>query len=169
MKKTIGIIAITGLTVALTLSACGDASKKHAEEAKENVKEANKEMKEAVKDAEEEAKIRATENWTRFKNESDSTIAVMENQVKNYRLRISKANKKEKERLNGELDKLEQNLSELKKKVNQRNDEFRESLKSLDKSIDAKRDSIKQELKHDMDGLGKALNDFFRKNVESNE
>ncbi len=162
MKKTIGIIATTGLAVAMMLSGCGDASKKHAEDAKENVKE-------AVKDAKEEAKIRATENWIRFKNESDSTIAVMENQVKDYRLRISKANEKEKESLNRELDKLEQNISELKKKVNQRNDEFRESLKSLDKSIDAKSDSIKQELKHDMDGLGKALNDFFRKNVEPNE
>ncbi|HQT21810.1 MAG: hypothetical protein B7X86_02665 [Sphingobacteriales bacterium 17-39-43] len=167
MKKTIGIIAITGLTVALTLSGCGDASKKHAEEAKENVKEANKDMKEAVKDAEEEAKIRATENWTKFKNESDSTIAVMENQVKEYREKISKANKKEKERLNGELDKLEQNLNKLKKKLNQRNDEFKKSLKRLDESVDAKSDSIKQELKHDMDGLNKALKDFFKDNVES--
>ena len=78
----------------LCLNSCGDASQKHAADAKENIKEAGQDLKEAAKAANEEAKTKATADWQQFKNESDSAIAGMEEQIEKLKVKIVKADKK---------------------------------------------------------------------------
>ncbi|MGZ5219765.1 MAG: hypothetical protein ACXWV6_05875 [Chitinophagaceae bacterium] len=168
MKKVIRFTVIAGIMAAslISLNGCGDASQKHASDAKENIKEAGKDLKEAAKASNEEAKTKATADWQQFKNESDSTIAVMEKQIKELKEKIAKADKKRREKLTSDLNKAQDKLNEQKEKLRQKNIEFEADLLKFDESVIAKNESFKREFKHDMDELGTAMNDLFKDNVK---
>ncbi|MBK7310106.1 MAG: hypothetical protein IPI93_04775 [Sphingobacteriaceae bacterium] len=166
MKKTIGFTVIAVGLTALLISGCGENSKKHTEDAKGNIKEANKDLQEATKAAGEEAKTKVISDWQNFKNESDSAIAGVEKQIIELKEKIAKANKKEREKLNTDLGKIEQKLNEQKEKLKQKNAEFEANLKKVDNAVEAKNESFKREFKHDMDELGTALKGMFKDNVK---
>lgn len=166
MKKTIKFAAIAGVLTVSLISSCGEKSQKHADDAKENIKEANKDLKEAAKDAGEEAKTKVISDWQNFKNESDSTITSVEKQIVELKEKIAKANKKEREKLNNDLSKIEQKLKEQQEKLKQKNAEFETNFKKFDETVEAKNESFKREFKHDMDELGTALKGMFKDNVK---
>ena len=151
---------------ALLIGSCGKSSKQHAEEATEKINEAGGDLKEAVLDGNEEAKMKATEDWQKFKIESEREITAMENQTKELEQKISKAGKKEKMKLRTALDKADQKLKEEKEKLKQRNTEFEADLTKFDDSVIAKNDSFKREFKHDMNELGTSFKDLFKDNVK---
>jgi len=168
MKKVIRLTVAAGIIAAslISLIGCGDASQKHAANAKENMKEAGEDLKEAAITANEEAKTKATADWQQFKNESDSTIAVMEKQIQKGKEKIASKNKKEREKISADLKKAEEKLHAQKEKLKQKSIEFEAELKQFDESAAAKNESFKMEFKHDMDELGTALKDLFKDNVK---
>jgi len=166
MKKIVAFTVIAGFVTASLLSGCGDASKAHVKDANENLKEASEDLKEAAKDANEEAKSNATADWQKFKNESDSTMAAIDQQVKELKDRIAKANSKEKARLTSELSKLEQKLDEQKEKLDQKNAEFEADMKSFNETVVTKHESFRREFKHDNDELSTAIKNLFKDNVK---
>jgi septal ring factor EnvC (AmiA/AmiB activator) len=166
MKKIVAFTVLAGFVTASLLSGCGNASKEHLKDANENLKEASEDLNEAAKDANEEAKRKATADWQKFKNESESTMAAIDKQVLDLKDKIAKANDKEKARLNSELNKLEQNLNEQKEKLNQKNAEFEADLKTFNETVVTKYESFEREFKHDNDNLGTALKDLVKDNVK---
>lgn len=165
MKKIIAF-AVVGFITASLLGGCGDASKKHVQDANENLKEASTDLKEAAKAANEEAKSKATADWNKFKNESDSTMAAMDHQVKELKDKIAKANSKEKARLTEELSKLELKLNEQKQKLDQKNAEFEADMKSFNEAVVTNHESFRREFKHDNDELSTAIKNLFKDNVK---
>ncbi|HRH50637.1 MAG TPA: hypothetical protein PLP23_17920 [Panacibacter sp.] len=165
MKKIPGAIT-AGLLIAIFMCSCNDASKKDMGDASKNIKEANADVKEAVIDANDTAKANTIAAWKVFKNESDTAIAVMERQVVVLEGKIAKANTKEKEKLNTDLNKTKEKLHELKEKLQQRNAAFENDINKFDATVVSKNESFEREFKHDMDELGTAIKDLFKDNVK---
>lgn len=165
MKKIVAL-TVAGLFAASLFVGCGDASKQHVKDAGENLKQAGEELKEAGKAANEEAKSKATADWQRFKHESDSTMAALDQQVSDLKIQIAKAKEKDKAKLNAELNKLEQRLNEQKAKLDQKNAEFEADLKAFNENTVSKYESFRREFKYDSEGLTTALKNLFKDNVK---
>ena len=104
MKTNIlSIIMITLLAGTISIS-CGENSKKDAEEVTNDAKELNKDLKQGAKDTSEEIKVAVETNWQQFKTSSETSIENTEKEIKELRVKISKANKKEQEKLTASLE-----------------------------------------------------------------
>ena len=79
MKKLI----VLSIVISASIFACNQTSTKEENEAKENASETKTELKDAEINEKEDQKAKETNEWNRFKNESDSTIASAENDLKN--------------------------------------------------------------------------------------
>jgi DNA anti-recombination protein RmuC len=151
MKKKILTLTITTVMVIAGSNAFGQQNKNDTTQTQKDLRE---------------AKIKAVEYWNQFKSESDSTIAVMEKQVKELREKIASENKKGKEKLNSDLNKVGQKINLQKEKLKKRNAEFEANLKKVDESVAAKNESFKREFKHDLEGISSTLKDLFKDNVK---
>lgn len=158
-KTTILIFAMTAC-----LFSCNQSSNKDVKEAKENLTEAKNELKDA--EANEAAKVKEAADWKNFKNEADSSIASLEKGLNNMKVKIEKAGKKEKQKLNTEYDKAKNDMDVLKEKLRQRSVEFDNSLTSFNQDVSEKNQSFKREFNHDMDELGKSLKGLFKDDVK---
>ena len=56
------------------------------------------------------------------------------------------------------------NANYLLKKLNKKNDEFQEDMKNFNDDVSIKSEEFKKEFKSDMDRLGDAIKDVFKKN-----
>lgn len=158
-KTTILIFAMTAC-----MFSCNQSSNKDVKEAKENLTEAKNELKEA--EANEAAKVKEAAEWKNFKNEADSSIASLEKGLNNMKVKIEKAGKKEKQKLNTEYAKAKNDMDVLKEKLRQRSVEFDNSLTSFNQDVSEKNQSFKREFNHDMDELGKSLKGLFKDDVK---
>ncbi|MBK8355324.1 MAG: hypothetical protein IPL13_08110 [Saprospiraceae bacterium] len=52
----------------------------------------------------------------------------------------------------------------MKEKLNKKNDEFQEDMKNFNDDVSIKSEEFKKEFKSDMDRLGDAIKDVFKKN-----
>lgn len=158
-KTTILIFAMTAC-----MFSCNQSSNKDVKEAKENLTEAKNELKDA--EANEAAKVKEAAEWKNFKNEADSSIASLEKGLNNMKVKIEKAGKKEKQKLNTEYAKAKNDMDVLKEKLRQRSVEFDNSLTSFNQDVSEKNQSFKREFNHDMDELGKSLKGLFKDDVK---
>ncbi len=148
------------------LFSCQQTSKKNLNAAEENLTESKTKLQKAKVNENEALKLKETEDWKYFKNEADTSIASMENDLKIMELKIEKANQKEKQKLKAEYAKAKVDLAAMKEKLRQKNIEFEKNLNSFDKNVSEKNQSFKREFKHDMDEFGKSVKDFFKDNVK---
>lgn len=158
-KTTILIFAMTAC-----MFSCNQSSNKDVKEAKENLTEAKNELKDA--EANEAVKVKEAADWKNFKNEADSSIASLEKGLNNMKVKIEKAGKKEKQKLNTEYAKAKNDMDVLKEKLRQRSVEFDNSLTSFNQDVSEKNQSFKREFNHDMDELGKSLKGLFKDDVK---
>jgi hypothetical protein len=165
MEKIARILA-AGLSLAILISSCNDASKKDMSDASNNIKEANADVKEAVIVSNDSAKAAAISNWNTFKNESDSAIAGMEKEAKTIEAKIAKANNKEKEKLQAYLKSIKEKLNGLKMRLEQKNIEFKNDINKFDATVVTKSQSFEREFKHDMNELGTSFKNIFKDNVK---
>lgn len=162
MKKvTPVVIAITTM-----LFSCQQTSKKDLNAAEENLTKSKIELQEAKVNKNEALKLKEAEDWKYFKNEADTSIASMENDLRIMEIKIEKANQKEKQKLKAEYAKAKVDLAAMKEKLRQKNIEFEKNLNSFDKNVYEKNQSFKREFKHDMDEFGKSFKDLFKDNVK---
>jgi phosphoribosylformylglycinamidine (FGAM) synthase PurS component len=169
MKKvTVLAIAMTAL-----MFSCNQSSDKEVKEAKEKLTEAKNDVKDAqadVKNAQanemEAARVKEVTDWKYFKSEADSSIASFENGLKDMKVKIEKAGKKDKQKLTTEFNKAKGDMDALKDKLQQRSVEFDNSMASFNQNVSERNQSFKREFNHDMYELGKSLKDLFKDNVK---
>jgi len=142
MKKTIYSLAIAILIAGTVFTGCQTTPSTPEEEAAQaNVDSAKQELKEAHKAA-------SAEEWEAFKVESAEKIRINELSIADFKDRRS-TSESQFDALYGEkIDKLEKQNKDLKARIE--NYEKRQS----------NWESFKSEFNHDMDELGKALNDL---------
>ncbi|WP_147299218.1 hypothetical protein [Winogradskyella eximia] len=165
MKTNILSFIIIIFMTGTVLTSCGQTSKQDAKQVKEDVKELNKDLSQGAKDTSEEIKTTVKADWQKFKTASEATIENTEKEIAALRLKISKANDNEKERLTTALDKLEQKNIELKEKLAQRSKKFKEDMITFNETAKANEQKFEREFTHDTNELGTALKDLFKDNV----
>lgn len=162
MKKiTLVVIAISTM-----LFSCQQTSKKNLNAAEENLTESKTKLQNAKVNENEALKLKEAEDWKYFKNEADTSIASMENDLKKMEVKIEKANQKEKQKLKAEYAKAKVDLAAMKEKLRVKNNEFEMDLNAFDNKVSEKNQSFKREFKHDMDEFGKSFKDLFKDNVK---
>jgi hypothetical protein len=159
--KTLSIYIIT-----LLISSCGSESKKNVKEANSNIKEGGEVLKQAAINSGIELKETTTADWMKFKKESDSIFDEQEKMVKELKIKIASANKKEKSELIDYLNSIEKKIAMQKEKLVQKNDDFKSDVNKFDESVVAKNEAFKKEFNHDSNELGNSIKDLFKDNVK---
>ena len=160
MKK----VKVVVFALSVFMVSCNQSPNQKVKDAKENLTEAKDELKDAQAKEIEAAKAKETAEWKSFKNNADSSIIYMENDLKKLEARIDKAYSKDQKKLKSEYDKSKSNMEALKDKLNRRNTEFENDLKNFESKVSEKNQSFKREFKHDMDELGNSFKDLFKDN-----
>lgn len=159
MKTKILSLSVIFAMAGIFLTSCVDDSKKKAEEAQKEMIEMNRQMDEKA----EEMRIATRKDWEDFKASSDEVLEKREKEIGSLREEIAKADKKQRERLNKELDDLQQKNKSLKERIDIRTNSVKNDLSDLnDKAIEDHK-AAQRELKKDMDELGAAIGNFFKK------
>jgi len=146
MKKSILIFASTTLILGSVITSCSTSSDK-VEESKANVEEAQQDLEEAQQDY--------TEQYNKFKLESDEKITTNEKLIADLR-GFSKDKKKE---AKIGYEKTIDNLEEKNEKMKERMNDYKED-------GNEKWQSFKDEFNHDMNELGESLKDLGKNNVK---
>jgi DNA repair exonuclease SbcCD ATPase subunit len=148
MRKPIIFIASLIVIAGFILAGC-DSSSEKISDAHENVKDA----KDNVADAEYDlyiAKQDSSEEYLKFKRESEDRINELDNQIAELKLKISKEKKNEQNESMELLNDLERRTAQMKK-------ELKEYVATKDKDWIMFRDKYKK----NMDDLGKSISNFF--------
>ncbi len=99
--------------------------------------------------------------WNNFKQQADSTIIYLEKQISDLEVKMTKAERNEKNLK--ELNKQKEKLNKQKEKLENRNKEFEADLSKFDNWRTEKYDGFKKEFKDDMIELGNSFKDLFTK------
>lgn len=140
------------------LTSCKD-NKNNSEEIQRDITESKQQMD---RDAE-QLRAEMNRDWESFRKSSDEIIESREKEIKDLRGRIAEADKAQRDALNRELDDLEQKNKSLKERIDKRTENVKNDLHEInEKSIKDHKEAERQ-IKEDMDNVGKAISDFFRK------
>lgn len=169
MKNT----TLLGIAITLSMFGCEKSSTKEVQnaneniiEAKEKITKAENELHDAAKDEAETAKTKQISDWNYFRNESDSSIETMENDLKKIEVKIEKSGQENKQKLKVDYTKSKSDLATLKEKLKQKNATFEKDMQKFDNTVSEKNQSFIREFKHDMDEIGKSIKDLFKDNVK---
>jgi hypothetical protein len=149
MKKSFLSLAVTVFIAGAMLTNCQSSGQK-TEKARNNVKDAKNEVKEA------QIKLdNSIAEYTLFKKESDAKIAANEKRIADLKIKIANGKQESKAIYDKDIAWLEQTNIDLKTKLDIYNVEGKE-----------KWEAFKTEFNHDMDELGKALNNLTINNIK---
>jgi hypothetical protein len=162
-------ITLLGIAITVCMFGCEKSSTKEVKSANENILEAKEKISQAeneLHDEAEAAKTKQISDWDHFRNESDSSIASMENEFKKIEVKIEKSGQKDKQKLKADYTKAKTDLAALKEGLKQKNAAFEKDIQNFDNTVSEKNQSFMREFKNDMDELGKAIKDLFKDNVK---
>lgn len=148
MNKFTCAVAISMLMAGTLFTSCEPSGQTEAE-AQEELQEAQEELQKARQEAQ---KSTEAEEWRVFKNEMELKIVENENRIAEIRVQMNKPGKIFDEVYAKRIDALEE-----------KNKELRERIVAYEKD-QSDWEAFKREFKHDMDELGKALNDLVEDN-----
>ena len=149
-NNSIFTIVITLLIGSVFLTAC-QSPKAKEDEAVENVQDAKQELKDVKQDAKAQEQIQnevSAEDWKIFKIESQQKIRENEMRIAELKVKMRKSGKLLDPLFDKKIENLEQKNTDLKAKII-----------AYDKT-QSNWEEFKREFKHDMDELGKAMNDL---------
>lgn len=147
MKTQIFTIAIATLMVGILFTSCETAEQRE-EAAEAQVQEAQEELNEAKQDVKFAAQKTANaEEWRVFKADIDEKITKNENRIAELKVQLKKPGRT----LEGDLKRIET--------LEQQNKDLRTRMVTYERN-QSDWESFKREFNHDMDELGKALNDL---------
>ena len=161
MKTKILTLVLPFVIVGALMTSCDEKSKESKQVEKDMV-ETNRKIEERA----EELRVEARKDWESFKASSEEALDKREEDIKDLRAEIAKADKKQREKLNKDLDNLEQKNRELKDRIATRTNTFKEDMADFNEKAMERHKEAQRELKHDMDELGKSINNFFKKNTD---
>ena len=159
MKTKILSLSIIFAMAGILMTSCGDDSKKKAEKAEKEMVE----MERQIEHKAQEMRAEARTDWEKFKIDSDAALAKRELEIKNLREEIAKTDKKQRAKLNKDLDELEQKNKDLKEKIEIRTNNVKDDLSDFNDRVIEDHRAARQQLKRDMDELGDAISNFFKK------
>jgi len=167
MKNT----TLLGIAIILFMFGCEKSSTQESEneniiEAKGKIAKVENELNDAVRDETQAEKTKQISDWDHFRNESDSSIATMEDDLKKIEVKIEKSGQKDKQKLKVDYTKSKSDLAVLKEKLQQKNATLEKDIQNFDNTVSEKNQSFIREFKHDMDELGEAIKDLFKDNVK---
>lgn len=153
MKKIIITLAMaTTLLAGTILTGCQSTAQKE-ESARKNLKEAKQDLKDAQNDADAEAlKVARAEEWVTFKKDSELTIRDNEVRIAELRVKVGQPGTKLDVLYHKRIEAMEQQNKDLQKRI----DDYEKSQSDWE--------SFKLEFNHDMDQLGKAMQDLVVNN-----
>lgn len=160
--KTITVLV---LAATIFMLSCNQTSNKEVKDAKENLTKAKDELNDAQATEKEAVKAKEKAAWNSFKNNADSSIATMENDLKKLEIKIEEPGKKDTQKLKSDYENAKADIVAMKEILHKKNVEFENDLKNFDKNVSEKNESFKREFKHDLDEFGKSFNDLFKDNV----
>lgn len=140
MKKTIYFLTTTLFVSGIILNSCKSSSEK-VENAGENVSDAKQDLT--------KAEINYTDAIQAFRKETADKIAVNDQKIAELKAKIENEKKSAREEHKKRIAELKQKNEDMKKRMDKYQDNGKEGW-----------ESFKREFDHDMDGLGKALNDL---------
>jgi len=122
-------------------------------------------VKQEAKDSEpgsDTVKTKRIAVWHRFKLESDSAIAKMDNDLLNLQAKLAKANSKDRAKLDDDYNKLKIEIARLKEKIRQKNVAFDKDMQHAKDMTLQENEQFKKDVKNDIDKLGKSVDQFFK-------
>jgi exonuclease VII large subunit len=143
MAKHIFTFAVLGFLAGALLTGCGKSQEQQVDAAKATVVEVKQELK--------DARTEYLAEWQTFKKESAQQIEANEKRIDAFKEKMEKAGPKVKTKYSKDVAVLEQKNHDLKKKLDEYKDEGQ-----------SKWEEFKTNFKHDMDGVGKTISDFFK-------
>ena len=157
-KKILSLTLIFAFT-GILMTSCVDDSKKKAEDAQKELVEKNQKLEEKTK----ELRAETIRNWEEFKAASDEALIKRENDIKEIRANIAKADKKQREKLNAQLEDLERKNNELKERIATRSTIIKDDAREFNEKVAEDYKAAEKEFKRDMDDLGNSISNFFKK------
>ncbi len=148
MKKTIFILALSTLTIGLTVTSCGSSPEK-VEDAKENIAEEQKDV--------EKAKLEYAEELEKFRADQDLRMTENEKQIADLKARSAEMKKEARADYEKRVAELETRNAELKAKLRDYQHDDKDNTKW---------ESFKREFNHDMDEMGNAFKDLGKNNAK---
>jgi predicted nucleic acid-binding Zn-ribbon protein len=133
--------------------------------AEEALTEAQSDLKMDQERVNEAAKAKSLADWKAFRNEADSTLAVMEEDLSQLEVRSEKTGRNNL-KLKADYTKAKSDIAVLKERLNKRTMEFEEDMQHFDSKVSEKNQSFNREFKHDMEEFGKAFKDLFTDNTD---
>ena len=112
-------------------------------------------------DAADAVEVEVREDWDKFRVTSNEAIQKSEAEMKTLREKIAEASESERAKLNKNLDELEKKNNELKAKIDARAKEFNDNMVEFNEEAKEKQREWSREMNHDLDEMGKAINNFF--------
>ena len=155
------VIVLLSVAMGLLIIGCNDASNKHLDDATKDMNDANTDVKAAIVAENDTAKANAIADWKAFENESDSAVVGIERQSTALKLKISKANYKEREKLKKEIAHIDSAVITLKEKLHKSRLAFNKDVKTFDKNIALKNAAFEREFKQNITGLGNAFKNLY--------
>jgi hypothetical protein len=137
--------AVIGILSGTLLTGCGKTSEQKVNNDKDSVNDAKQELK--------NAQTAYLADWETFKNESMQKINANEKRIDAFKEKMEKAGTKARAKYSKDVAVLEQKNRGLQKKLEEYKDEGK-----------SKWEEFKTNFKHDMDGLGKTMEDLFKEN-----
>lgn len=160
------LIFFAGIFSLILITSCSDASQSALRNANRDLSNAANEVRQAANSDIEAAKIRAANDWQKFKADSDASIAEMNKQVAKLNEEVVKVNNSAKAELKVQLTAISEKISERNEALRQRSVQFEADLKKFDETVISKNESFQREFKRDMDELGTAIKNLFKDNVK---
>jgi hypothetical protein len=152
MNKLFFAIAISILMAGTMFTSCESAEQKE-EKARQEVAETERELREAQEEANEAArKVAMEEEWVVFKRDAEAQIAKNEIRIAELRVKLKKPGKVLDEVYAKRIDTLEAENRELRARI------------VAYERKDSDWEEFKREFNHDMNQIGKALEDLGKDN-----
>lgn len=162
MKTKILFFSTFLFIAGILMTSCADNAKQKSKDAEKDLRETTQQIDQRAEDYRADAR----KDWEDFKANSEVVLDNREKEIKDLRAKIAKADKKQRGKLNNELDELERKNKALKERITTRSNSFREDLGELNEKAIEDHRRARRELKHDMDELGKSIGDFFKRNTD---
>lgn len=143
IKKSIFILAVSTFMVGMLGTSCKSNTEKEADAAVEATNEAKQDEM-----IDEKISKNDQAEWENYKNETEAKIKANEQLISDLRLEIKNSNKKYDDAYLKNIDLIEKRNADLRIKINGY------------QNIESDWDSFKTEFNHDLDELGKSINDL---------
>lgn len=161
MKTKILFLSISFFIAGILITSCADNAKKTSSEVKIDTEETTRQ----INQRDEDFRVETRRDWENFKAGADRELENRENEIKDLRAKIAKADQKKRAQLNKELDELERKNNELKERITSRSNNIKNDLSDLNEKVIEDHRAAQRKLKHDMDDVGKSIGDFFKRNT----